>query len=95
MSESRKVGLWKHKISVAYEDEKIVEYSVHFYRFHESGWYDEIRYDSHELRKGRETLAPHFHLKLRSGPKESPERCVEEIKRIIDNYLEPIREVIE
>ena len=83
------------EISVAYEEDKPVEYSVHFYRFHESGWYDEIRYDSHETRKGRETLAPHFHLKLRSAFKDSPDRCVEEIRRIIDNHLEPIRDVIE
>jgi len=36
-----------------------------------------------------------FHMKLLAGLKDSPDRCVEEIKRIIDNYLEPIREVIE
>ncbi|HYR83654.1 MAG TPA: hypothetical protein VE422_06220 [Terriglobia bacterium] len=95
MPDSENVGPWKHKISVAYENDKPVEYSVHFYRLHESGWYDEIRHDSHELRKGREVLAPHFHMKLRSGLKDSPDRCVEEIRRIIDNYLEHIREVIE
>jgi len=60
MPDDKNIDPWKHKISVLYENERAVEYSVHFYRIHESGWYDEIRYDSHELRKGRDVLAPHF-----------------------------------
>jgi hypothetical protein len=95
MPSKQNVGPWKHKIRVVYENEKPVEYSIHFYHVHESGWYDEVRYDSHETRKGREVLSPHLHMKLRSGLKDSADRCVEEIKRIIDNYLEPIRKVIE
>ena len=31
----------------------------------ESDWYDEIRYDSHDRRRGRKVLAPHFHMKIR------------------------------
>ena len=95
MPDEEKPGPWKHKIRMAYENDKPIEYSIHFYRVHESGWYDEIRYDSHDTKKGREVLSPHFHMKLRSGLKDSPDRCVEEITRIIDNYLEPIRGVIE
>ena len=79
---------------MAHEDGKLVEYTIAFYRMHESGWYDEIRYDSHEEKKGRDVLAPHFHMKLRCGFKDLPERGVEEIRRIIDNHLEALRKEI-
>ena len=95
MPDAQKIGPWKHKIRIVYESEMPVEYSIHFYRIHASGWYDEIRYDSHETRKGREVFSPHLHVKLRSGFKDSADRSVEEIKRIIDTCLEPIREIIE
>ena len=86
---------WKCKLKVVHEDGKLVEYTIALYRTHESGWYDEIRYDSHEQKKGRNVLAPHFHMKLRSSFKDLPERSVEEIRRIIDNHLDAIRKEIE
>ena len=50
---------WKFLSRVTYEDAKVVEYSIHFYRERGSGdWYDEIRYDSHEARKGHLEIAP-------------------------------------
>ena len=70
-------------------------YSIAFYRQLEAGWYDEIRHDSHEVKRGRATIAPHFHMKLRCGFKDSPERGIEAIKRIIDNQLETLRGVIQ
>ncbi len=48
---------------------------------------DEIRYDSHDRKRGRAVLAPHFHMKLCSGLKVDPDAAVEEIKEIIDNQL--------
>lgn len=58
-------------------------------------WYDEIRYDSHERKKGRSVLAPHLHIKLQSAFKPDTDRAVEEIREIIDNYVRIIDEVIE
>jgi hypothetical protein len=40
---------------LAFDDKKLVEYSISFYqRSPASEWYDEIRYDSHE-RKSRKS----------------------------------------
>ena len=75
------------------EDGRVSEYSVNFYRDREE-WFDEIRYDSHE-RRPRKVLAPHFHMKLRSSFKGKPGTGLEQIKSIVDNYLQEIQEVIE
>ncbi len=45
---------WKVISRVTSEDGKVTEYTVQFYRPRGDGnWYDEIRYDSDETRKGR------------------------------------------
>ena len=94
MSETAIEGKWQPKVEVHYESGKLVRYKVAFYRRHKGGSYDEIRHDSHELKKGRRILAPHFHMKLRCGFKDSAERAVEEIRNIVDNQLSAIGEVI-
>jgi hypothetical protein len=86
---------WKYRVRSKREDGKVVRYSIAFYRKHEVGWYDEIRHDSHEITGGRRTVAPHFHLKLRCGFKDSPDGAIEEIKHIIDNHLDALRKAIE
>ena len=70
--------------------------SPSFYR-HKAGtdWYDEVRCDSHEMRKGKDTQAPHFHMKLRSAFKTNDAIAIEEIRSIIDNQLKAIEEVLE
>ena len=78
---------------VAEEDGRVSEYSINFYRDREE-WFDEIRYDSHERRQ-RKVLAPHFHMKLQSSFKGEPTAALEQIKSMIDNYLQEIQEVIE
>jgi len=83
MSNRSRLDDWKHRIRMVYSGDRPVEYSVHFYRLDNSGWYDELRYDSHEIRKGKEVFAPHLHLKLRSGFKLTTEQCVEEIEYIL------------
>ena len=35
----------------------------------EGRWYDEIRYDSHERKRGGKIPVPHLHVKLQSGLK--------------------------
>lgn len=74
---------------------QVIKYSIAFYRLSEGGWYDEIRHDSHDVVRGRATIAPHFHMKLRCGFKDSPKGGIEEIKRIIDNHLETLRGVVQ
>ncbi len=71
----------------------IIEYKVHFYRKID-GWYDEVRYDSHEIKKGRKARAPHLHIKL-GTPFKNPQQCEEELKQIIDKLLPDLEEIIQ
>jgi len=84
---------WKClNVSVTDKDSgAVIEYKIHFYR-KLNGWYDEVRYDSHEIRKGRKTLAPHLHMKLSTSFKDSQEG-EEELRRIIDGVLPQLREI--
>jgi hypothetical protein len=75
------------------ESNAVIEYKVHFYR-KTNGWYDEVRYDSHEIRKGRKALAPHLHVKL-ATPFKDPKRGEEELKRIIDKVLPEVKEIVQ
>ena len=73
---------------------RVVRYTINFYRKRKAdGWYDEVRYDSHELRKGRDIQSPHFHMKLHSSFKNDVD-AVEEIKGLIDNQLEEVEKVL-
>jgi hypothetical protein len=69
----------------------VIEYKIHFYR-KTNGWYDEVRYDSHEIKKGRKTLTPHLHVKLTTPFKDSAGGEAE-LKRIIDTVLPLIKEI--
>ena len=69
----------------------VIEYKIHFYR-KADGWYDEVRYDSHEISRGRKILAPHLHMKL-STPFKDPKEGEEELRRIIDKVLPEIKEI--
>ena len=73
------------------ESGDVIEYKIHFYR-KADGWYDEVRYDSHEIRKGRKTLAPHLHMKL-GTPFKTPQEGEAELKRIIDGILPELKEI--
>ena len=83
---------WKC-LNVAVRDKasgSVIEYKIHFYR-KTNGWYDEVRYDSHEIKKGRKTFAPHLHLKLATPFKDS-NRGETELKQIIDSILPELKE---
>jgi hypothetical protein len=73
------------------ESGTITEYKVHLYR-KTNGWYDEVRYDSHEIKRGRKILAPHLHMKL-ATPFKNPKEDEEELKRIIDSILPGLKEI--
>jgi hypothetical protein len=69
----------------------VIEYKIHFYR-KTNGSYDEVRYDSHEIKRGRKIASPHLHVKLATTFKDSNE-AEEELKRIIEIVLPQIREI--
>lgn len=73
------------------ESGAVVEYKIHFYR-KLNGAYDEVRYDSHEIRRGKKTLAPHLHMKL-GTPFKNVQEGEAELKRIIDGILPGLREI--
>ena len=73
------------------ESGAVVEYKIHFYR-KTDGWYDEVRYDSHEIKKGRKIPAPHLHMKL-GTPFKDPKEGEEELKRVIDRILPELKEI--
>lgn len=84
---------WKYVKRVDIDDGRVSRYTISFYR-KRNLWYDEIRYDSHETKRGRKALEPHFHLKLRSSFKGDADKAVEEIREIIDNYLRMLEGVL-
>ncbi|MBI3941082.1 MAG: hypothetical protein HY315_09625 [Acidobacteria bacterium] len=71
-----------------------IQDALSFYRKRDGRWYDEIRYDSHERKRGRKIPAPHLHAKLQSGRKGEIAQAAEEIKNIIDNYVPELEDVI-
>jgi len=73
------------------ESGAVIEYKIHFYR-KTDGWYDEVRYDSHEIKRGRKILAPHLHVKT-ATPFKEPKEGEEELRRIIDAILPEIKEI--
>ena len=84
---------WRTRVRTAYDETgKLAEYSINFFR-QRGEWYDEIRYDSHEKQRGRKLLTPHFHLKILSQMKADKDAAVDEIRSLIDNYLQKIEEV--
>ena len=93
VSEEPNNGDWKC-LNVTISDKisgAVIEYKVHFYR-KTDGWYEEVRYDRHEIKKGRKTLAPHLHVKL-ATPFKDPRRGEEELGQIIDRVLPTIKEI--
>jgi hypothetical protein len=86
-------GDWKClNVSIADKDSgAVIEYKIHFYR-KLNGWYDEVRYDSHEIRRGRKVLAPHLHMKIATPFKDSQEG-EEELRRIIHGVLPQLKEI--
>jgi spermidine synthase len=86
---------WQYEARVEVVNERVLRYSIAFYRPREGGWYDEIRYDSHDRAKGQRRLAPHFHMKIKSALKRDGFRAIQEIKDIIALQLPGIAEVTE
>lgn len=84
---------WKC-LNVAVRDKAsgaVLEYKIHFYR-KTNGWYDEVGYDSHEIKRGRKVASPHLHLKLATSFKDSSQ-AEAELRRIIETVLLDIEEI--
>jgi hypothetical protein len=84
---------WKC-LNVAVRDKssgEVIEYKIHFYR-KTNGWYDEVRYDSHEIKRGRKLASPHLHLKLATPFKDSTQGEAELLK-IIEMVVPQIRNI--
>ena len=84
---------WKC-LNVAVSDKAsgaVIEYKIHFYR-KTNGSYDEVRYDSHEIKRGRKVAFPHLHLKLATPFKRSSQ-AEGELRRIIETVLPQIQEI--
>jgi hypothetical protein len=80
-------GNWKGMTRADYQDGRVIRYSIVFLRQHEDGWYDELRYDSHDRTRGRYQMAPHLHLKVRSAFKADTNQAESEIRGIIESEL--------
>ena len=93
MAETADNKTWKClNISVTDKESRaVVEYKIHFYR-KLNGGYDEVRYDSHEIRRGKKTLAPHLHMKL-GTPFKNVQEGEAELRRIIDGILPELKEI--
>ena len=73
---------------------KVAGYKVHLHRkYPDSAWYDEIRYDTHESKRGRRVQAPHLHVKLRCRLEEDRAVLVDQLKSFIDNELRALEAV--
>ena len=71
----------------------VAECYLSFYKqMEDRDWYDEVRYDSHERKRGKRTELPHFHVKLH-GNRKPPEEVNKALKEIIDSIVPQILEV--
>lgn len=75
--------------------EGFVECYLSFYRqMEDRDWYDEVRYDSHERKRGQRVAIPHFHVKLHGSSKD-PEQAESDLMEIIDDLVPKLLEVTE
>jgi len=81
---------WRGMTRADYENGRLERYSIVYLRKHVDGWYDEIRYDSHDRTRGRNQVAPHFHIKVRSSFKSDTGLAEQEIRDIIEVEVERI-----
>src|SRR5688572_9134221 len=87
-------GPWTQRYRIFLSDGKPIRYSLALRRKHVDGWYDEVRYDSHEMRESKRVRAPHFHMKLRSGFMEDGSKALERLQLFVDTHFKAIEEVM-
>jgi hypothetical protein len=85
---------WKTAARVVHVDGKVQRYSIVCLRTNDDGWYDEVRYDSHDRTRGRYRMAPLFHMKVRSSFKDDTAGAETELRDIIRKELPRIETVI-
>jgi len=85
---------WKYSARIK-RHEGTAECYISFYKqMEDRDWYDEVRYDSHERKRGKRLELPHFHVKLHGSLKDS-EQVELDLKKIIDGIVPQILEVTE
>ena len=86
---------WRYSARTVRSGAVVDEFYLSFYKqVPGRDWYDEVRYDSHESKRGRKIELPHFHIKVR-GNLKSPEQAIADVKHIINELLPGILEVTE
>lgn len=86
---------WKYSARIVKTDDTVEECYLSFYKQMEGrDWYDEVRYDSHERKRGRRMELPHFHIKVR-GSRKSLGEANADLREIIDSVVPHILEVTE
>jgi hypothetical protein len=83
---------WRIRISKSVDAEgHLLRCTTHFDR-RLNDWYDEIRYDSFEVRGGKRLDAPHLHIKIRSTFK-AVEAGIAELQESIERHRAALQEV--
>lgn len=86
---------WRYSAGIVKMEDTVTECYLSFYRqMEDRDWYDEVRYDSHERKRGRRIELPHFHIKVR-GSRRSPEEANAALKEIVDSIVPQLLEVTE
>ena len=86
---------WRYSARILIDGRTAPECYLSFYRKVEGrDWYDEVRYDSHERKRGKRMQLPHFHIKVRGRVKPS-DQAEADLRQIIDEIAPRILEVTE
>lgn len=85
---------WTYSIRVKRREDTVECYLSFYKRMEDLDWYDEVRYDSHERKRGQRVELPHFHVKLHASPKD-PDQAESGLMEIIDDLVPKLLEVTE
>jgi hypothetical protein len=86
---------WRLSARILVDRSEVPEYYLSFYRqVPGRDWYDEVRYDSHEQKRGKKLELPHYHVKVRGSYKDH-QQAEADLREIIDEIVPRILEVTE
>ena len=55
---------WRYSARIKRQEDTTECYLSFYKQMEDRDWYDEVRFDSHERKRGKRTELPHFHVKL-------------------------------
>ncbi|MFC1715662.1 hypothetical protein ACFL6S_18490 [Candidatus Poribacteria bacterium] len=85
---------WKYSARIRTTDDDVECYLSFHKEVEGRDWYDEVRYDSHERKRGQRLELPHYHIKLR-GDYKTPGEAEADLIRIINDIVPQVLEVTE